>query len=89
MIELRFNAIRTNGQIVTGGLTAPTYREGKSQIHSLIEKHKLKLKSIEKKPPIHFPPRLSPPCKVKVNNPERNQSNSESRLSRILNMMRI
>ncbi|MEN8193134.1 MAG: type II secretion system F family protein, partial [Bacteroidota bacterium] len=49
MIELRFNAIKTNGQIVTGGMTAPTYREGKSKIHQLIEKHKLKLKSIEKK----------------------------------------
>lgn len=49
MIELRFNAIRPNGQIVSGGMSAPTYKEGKTQIHKLVEKHKLKLKSIEKK----------------------------------------
>ena len=49
MIELRLNALRSNGQIVTGGMTAPTYKDGKTQIQQLIEKHKLKLKSIEKK----------------------------------------
>lgn len=49
MIELRFSAVRPNGQIVTGGMSAPTYRDGKKQIQHLLEKHKLKLKSIEKK----------------------------------------
>ena len=49
MIELRFNAIRSNGQIVSGGMSAPTYKEGKTQIQKLVEKHKLKLKSIKKK----------------------------------------
>ena len=54
MIELRFNALRSNGQIVTGGMTAPTYKDGKTQIQQLIEKHKLKLKSIEKKVPLYL-----------------------------------
>jgi len=49
MIELRFNAVRPNGQIVSGGMSAPTYRDGKTQIQKLVEKHKLKLKSIDKK----------------------------------------
>ena len=49
MIELRFNAVRPNGQIVNGGMSAPNYRDDKEQIQKLVEKHKLKLKSIEKK----------------------------------------
>jgi len=49
MIELRFNAVKSNGQIVSGGMSAPTYSDGKTQIQKLVEKHKLKLKSIEKK----------------------------------------
>lgn len=49
MIELKFNALKSNGQIISGILSAPTYREGKSKVNRLIEKHHLKLKSITKK----------------------------------------
>jgi type IV pilus assembly protein PilC len=49
MVELRFSAIRANGQVVSGTLSAPTYGEGKVKVHKLVEKNKLKLKSIEKK----------------------------------------
>lgn len=49
MIELRFNAIKSDGQTITGTLSAATYSEGKKKILGLIEKNKLKLKSIEKK----------------------------------------
>jgi len=49
MIEIRFNALRANGQIVSGTLSAPSYGEGKQKVHKLIERNKLKLKSIEKK----------------------------------------
>jgi len=49
MIEIRFNALRANGQVVSGTLSASTYGEGKEKVHKLVEKNKLKLKSIEKK----------------------------------------
>lgn len=49
MVELRFNAIKPNGQIITGTLSAESYAEGKKKINLLIAKEKLKLKSIEKK----------------------------------------
>ena len=49
MIEIRFNALKANGQVVSGTLSVPTYKEGKEKVHQLIEKNKLKLKSIEKK----------------------------------------
>lgn len=49
MIELRFNAIKPNGQTITGTLSAPSYGEGKKKIQRLIEKNRFKLKSIEKK----------------------------------------
>lgn len=49
MIELRFNAIKPNGQAISGTITSPTYGEGKKKIKALIEKNQLKLKSIEKK----------------------------------------
>ena len=49
MIELRFNALKVNGQTLSGTLTAPTPKEGKSKIRQLAEKHQLKIKSIEKK----------------------------------------
>ena len=49
MVELRFSALRANGQVVSGTLSAPSYGEGKEKVHKLIEKNKLKLKSIEKK----------------------------------------
>ncbi len=49
MIELKFTAVKPNGQLITGNLASPTYSEGKKKIKGLVEKHKLKLKSIEKK----------------------------------------
>jgi len=49
MIELRFTAQKSNGQVVNGNLAASTYSEGKKKIKALMEKHRLKLKSIEKK----------------------------------------
>ncbi len=49
MIELRFNALKPNGKPITGTISASSSREGKSKVHSLVEKHKLKLKNIEKK----------------------------------------
>ncbi len=49
MVELKFTAIKPNGQLITGNLAAPTYSEGKKQIKALVEKHKIKLKSIQKK----------------------------------------
>lgn len=49
MIELKFVAQKPNGELVTGNLAAGTYSEGKKQIKGIVEKHKLKLKSIEKK----------------------------------------
>jgi len=49
MIELRFNAIKPNGQILTGTLSAENYADGKKKIQLLLAKEKLKLKSIDKK----------------------------------------
>ncbi len=49
MVELKFTAVKPNGQLITGNLAAPTYSEGKKQIKALVEKHKIKLKSIQKK----------------------------------------
>ncbi len=49
MIELRFNALRPNGQTIVGTITAPTYKDGKKKIQKLAEKHQLKTKTIEKK----------------------------------------
>ncbi|MCF6270474.1 MAG: type II secretion system F family protein [Melioribacteraceae bacterium] len=49
MIELKFTAQKANGQIVSGNLAAPTFSEGKQQVKALMEKHRLKLKSIQKK----------------------------------------
>ncbi|MBN1300115.1 MAG: type II secretion system F family protein [Melioribacteraceae bacterium] len=49
MIELRFNALKPNGQTISGTLSSDTYKEGKKKILALLEKNSLKLKSIEKK----------------------------------------
>jgi type IV pilus assembly protein PilC len=49
MVELRFNAVKPNGQIISGTLSAENYAEGKKKVNLLIAKEKLKLKSIEKK----------------------------------------
>jgi len=49
MIEVRFNAQKPNGQPIGGTLSANTYGEAKKKVHQLTDKHKLKIKSIEKK----------------------------------------
>lgn len=49
MIELRFNAIKPNGQPISGTMTTATFSEGKKKIKALAEKNQLKIKSIEKK----------------------------------------
>ncbi len=49
MIELRFNAIKANGQSIVGTISAPTVGEGKKKIQELVSKHGLKAKTIEKK----------------------------------------
>jgi type IV pilus assembly protein PilC len=49
MIELRFNAVKTNGQSIVGTISAPTASQGKKKIQELVSKHGLKTKSIEKK----------------------------------------
>ncbi|MEI7810950.1 MAG: type II secretion system F family protein [Ignavibacteria bacterium] len=49
MIEFRFSAQKTTGQLIAGSLTAETYKEGKTKIHKLAEKNQLRIKSIERK----------------------------------------
>lgn len=49
MVELKFNAMKPNGQTISGTLSAETYSIGKKKILSLLEKNKFKLKSIHKK----------------------------------------
>ncbi len=49
MIELRFNALKPNGQVINGSITAATNSEGKAKINALVQKHGLTLKSVEKK----------------------------------------
>ncbi|MBK8944123.1 MAG: type II secretion system F family protein [Ignavibacteriae bacterium] len=49
MIELRFNAVKANGQAISGTISAATFNAGKKKIQELAEKHGLKTKSIEKK----------------------------------------
>ncbi|MFZ1292463.1 MAG: type II secretion system F family protein [Melioribacteraceae bacterium] len=49
MIELRFNALKANGQAISGTISAPTLSAGKKKVQELAAKHGLKTKSIEKK----------------------------------------
>ena len=49
MIELRFSAIKANGQSIIGTISAPTVGDGKKKIQELVKKHGLKTKSVEKK----------------------------------------
>ena len=49
MVELRFNAVKSNGQPISGNLNAPTYKEAKKKINLLAQKHKLTVKSIDRK----------------------------------------
>ena len=43
MVELRFNAIKPNGQAIGGTLNAPSYKEAKQKINQLAQKHKLNI----------------------------------------------
>ena len=54
MVELRFNATKPNGQAIGGTLSAPTFKEAKTKITHLASKHKLTVKSIEKKSTFHY-----------------------------------
>lgn len=49
MIELRFTAVKTNGQTVSGNYNVDSFSEGKKKINQLAQKHQLKIKKIEKK----------------------------------------
>ncbi len=49
MIEVRFNATKQNGQVISGTLNAQTYSEAKAKVQALAQKHSLTVKSIEKK----------------------------------------
>jgi type IV pilus assembly protein PilC len=49
MIEVKFVAQKSNGQILSGSLTEPSYGEAKKKIHNLVVKNQLKIQSIQKK----------------------------------------
>ena len=49
MVEIKFTAQKTNGQTITGSLTADSSGEAKRKITSLAEKNNLKILSAEKK----------------------------------------
>ena len=49
MVELKFTALKSNGQSITGTVTANSAVEGKKKIQRLAEKNKLKLNDVQKK----------------------------------------
>ncbi|MFA5803550.1 MAG: type II secretion system F family protein [Melioribacteraceae bacterium] len=49
MIEIRFTAQKSNGQVISGSFSEPTYSEAKKKVQRLAEKNQLKVQSIEKK----------------------------------------
>ena len=49
MVELRFNALKQDGQAIVGTISSSTAREAKKKINTLVQQHGLKTKSIEKK----------------------------------------
>lgn len=49
MIEVRFVAQKSNGQLINGTLSEPSFGEAKKKIHKLAEKNQLKIQKIEKK----------------------------------------
>ncbi|GJQ33189.1 MAG: type II secretion system protein [Ignavibacteriaceae bacterium] len=49
MTELRFTAVKSNGQVISGSLTANSVSEGKKKIHKLAEQSNLTVRSIEKR----------------------------------------
>lgn len=49
MVEVRFTAMKNNGQVISGTLTEPSFSLAKKKIQKLVEKNQLKIQSIEKK----------------------------------------
>ncbi len=49
MVELKFTALKPNGQAITGTVTANSAGDGKRKIQRLVEKNKLKLSDVQKK----------------------------------------
>ncbi len=49
MVELKFTALKPNGQAITGTVTAGSSTEGKKKIQRLVEKNKLKLNDVQRK----------------------------------------
>ncbi len=49
MVEVRFTALKNNGQVISGALTEPSFTLAKKKIQKLAEKNQLKVQSIEKK----------------------------------------
>lgn len=49
MTELRFTAVKSNGQVISGSLSANSVSEGKKKIHKLAEQSNLTVRSIEKR----------------------------------------
>lgn len=49
MVEYKFTAQKTNGQTLSGTLSAVTTREGKEKLQKLAEKNQVKILSVEKK----------------------------------------
>jgi len=49
MVELKFTALKSNGQAITGTVMAGSSVEGKKKIQKLVEKNKLKLSDVQKK----------------------------------------
>jgi len=49
MVEVRFTALKNNGQVISGALTEPSFALAKKKIQKLAEKNQLKVQSIEKK----------------------------------------
>jgi type IV pilus assembly protein PilC len=49
MIEVKFVALKPNGQTISGSLTEPNYGDAKKKIQNLAVKNQLKIQSIQKK----------------------------------------
>jgi type IV pilus assembly protein PilC len=49
MVELKFKAVKANGQSITGTISANSSMEGKKKIQKLAEKNQLKISEIQKK----------------------------------------
>ncbi|MDP2036606.1 MAG: type II secretion system F family protein [Ignavibacteria bacterium] len=49
MVEVRFTALKNNGQVISGSLTEANFSVAKKKIQKLVEKNQLKIQSIEKK----------------------------------------